>query len=249
MRRRAIFGRPCPESGRIRYAASPSGGKAGSACCISESIRFRIGRRCLPWSSQVLHDLIENTCGFSQILFDEPGVDHGGFGIIMTEILLHIPQGHPGFQKMGGITVPEMPYGDFFVNTGRFFGFPESDLNACNGNGDVVGGHFLTASSGCRKDPDGISVHFVECPEDIKSSFGQWDIPVFIALALMDMNEHAIRINVGDFKACPFSDPKTEGVNNFEASAVMGKMDLIEDGPDFIAAQDDRKLLLFRRWV
>ena len=63
----------------------------------------------------------------------------------------------------------------------------------------------------------------------------------------MDMNEHAVGINIRNLKSCPFADSQAQGIDDFQTGAMMRELNTIEYVFHFIPAQDDRQFLfLFR---
>ena len=101
----------------------------------------------------------------------------------------------------------------------------------------------MCAPSGSREDPDRVAVHPVEGPEDLQGSAGQGDIPVFVSLGHMDMDEHPLGVDVLDFEFGSLPDPESEGIDDLETGAVVGIPDPVEDGLDFISAEDRGKFL------
>jgi len=166
----------------------------------------------------------------------------------VSEILLNISEVDAGFQEVGCVTVPEMSDRDLFVNAGGLHGVFECDLDAGDGNGIHRGGHeIMGASSRSGENPDGIAMHFIEGSQDFKGSLGQGDITILVAFSLMDVDKHALGVDVLDLEAGSFADAEAEGVDDFQTGAMMRELDTVKNGFDLLPAQDDRQFLfLFR---
>ena len=60
----------------------------------------------------------------------------------------------------------------------------------------------------------------------------------------MDVQDHAVAVDIGDAEASPFEEPQSTDVDGDEADAVDGKTNAAQDAADLLAAEDDGELLL-----
>jgi hypothetical protein len=171
------------------------------------------------------------------------GVDAGGGGRAMSEILLNKAQVDAGLQQMPGPGMtPRMDRGPF-VDATVFEGGAERVLNAAAGHG--LGGRRQTGPSptGRREDPDRGAMSDPRLPKQVQRPLRQRDVAIFAAFALPDVDHHASAVDIGDLKTGSLLKPQTTGVDGGQADAVAGESDAAQNPSDLFQAQDHRQLL------
>jgi hypothetical protein len=79
-----------------------------------------------------------------------------------------------------------------------------------------------------------------------RQQFGrQHDIAVFMAFALINPDDHALAINRSGLKANGFGYPQAGRITHRQDHSVLQVVDGAQKAPDFVLAQNDRKLLRF----
>ena len=63
----------------------------------------------------------------------------------------------------------------------------------------------------------------------------------------MDMDEHAIGIDIRDLEMRAFLEAQTKRVNSYQTCSVMQECYIFQDSADFITAEDNREFLFFFR--
>jgi len=79
--------------------------------------------------------------------------------------------------------------------------------------------------------------------QELERGVGERDVAVLASLAV-DLDKFAVAVHVGDLKPCAFHEAEAAGVDGGEAGAVHWHPDAIEDPPDLLSAQNNRKLFL-----
>jgi hypothetical protein len=72
----------------------------------------------------------------------------------------------------------------------------------------------------------------------MKSRLGQRDIAVLGALAAVDMDHHALAVDIGDFEMEAFVKAQAAGVDGGEIDVVVEGFDVGQNTSDFFGAQD-----------
>ena len=157
-------------------------------------------------------------------LMGEVEVDHGSFELGMPQVPLNEARIDTSFEQMGGVRMPKGMDGDTsFGNAGPLGGGTEGALDTGpthrGGCGRTLS---LIAPCGGKKPGPG-AVGFPVGTEQRESIGGQRDVPVFGALATMDMDQEARAIDIRDLEA--------EGCMQAEAQAIDGgEVDLVVEG-------------------
>ena len=165
----------------------------------------------------------------------------------MTEVGLDEAEVHTVLQEMGGIGMPQAvhvrPLGDAALEEGA----PEGGLETAAGNGAGSFGNEVAsaASDGSWEEPLRGAVGAPVFAQAGEGGGRDGDVAVAAALAV-DVQEHAVGLDIGDGKAGPFEEPQTAGVDRDETGAVNRQAHAAEDAPDLLATQNDGKRLLPR---
>jgi hypothetical protein len=150
--------------------------------------------------------------------------EHRGVKLGRSHVALHEAGIHPSFEQMGGVGMPEGMHGDaHFPHAGPVFRSTEGalDTGATHGGGcrRTVG----VLPPGGGKEPGLVTRGFPGGAEQREGIGGQGDVPIFGALAAVDMDLEALAITVGNLEE--------EGVMESEAHAIDGgKGDLVVQG-------------------
>lgn len=72
---------------------------------------------------------------------------------------------------------------------------------------------------------------------------GKRDVAVFEPLAAADLELHAGAVDPANLEIDAFADAETTGVDGGQAGVVGGPMNVVENTPDFLDAQDDGQAL------
>ena len=70
-------------------------------------------------------------------------------------------------------------------------------------------------------------------------------IAVFASLAALDVNHHALAIDVADFQVCQFGAAYSGGVEGHQQSAMKRSRSCVDESCDFFLAQDRGKVKHF----
>src|SRR5215831_11428857 len=57
-------------------------------------------------------------------------------------------------------------------------------------------------------------------PERLQKLWREWQFPIARVLTLVDMDDHALAVDIGDLQLCGFSSPKTGGVQKQQDGSV-----------------------------
>ena len=79
-------------------------------------------------------------------------------------------------------------------------------------------------------------------PEHGQQFGWQHDIAIFVALALVNPNDHALAIDRSGLEADGFGDPQTSRVTDGQKHAVLKIVHSAQEARDFVLAQNDGKL-------
>ena len=132
----------------------------------------------------------------------------------MAEEFLNEPEVDAEFHQMGGIGMSESPDRCAFVDPAFSEGAAEGVLDIIDIGWFCSSGEIVVASSaGGRKDPSGISIGFVPISEFGEYSPGQRHISVFSPFSLLDVNDHALAVNVCNFEPASSAKPQSIGTD------------------------------------
>src|SRR6202162_1510868 len=79
----------------------------------------------------------------------------------------------------------------------------------------------------------------------LEQFWAEHHIPVFASLAALDVNHHALAIDVADFQVCQFSASYSGGVKRHQQSAMIRSQSCVDESRDFFPAEDRRKVKSF----
>ena len=79
------------------------------------------------------------------------------------------------------------------------------------------------------------------CAEFLEQFRAEHDIAVLAALAALDVNHHALAVDVADFQARQFGASHSGGVESHQQSAMEGSASRIDESRDFFLTEDRRQ--------
>jgi len=155
---------------------------------------------------------------------------------------------HAGFEEMGGVRMPERVDGHpCFGDAGSLFGCAEGALDA--GPTHRVGsrGTLLVIPPRGGKEPGFVTMGFPVGAQQRECICRQGDIPVFGALAAVDMDLEALPIHIGDLQGEGFMEPEAQAINGGEVDLVVQGSGRLEEPPDLLHTEDSGELVDGRR--
>jgi hypothetical protein len=139
------------------------------------------------------------------------------------------------FEEVSGETVAESVDGDVFGDAGAEDGFAAGD-------GEGGGAEMAILFPGGEEEilglPGSGEGGADVAAEDVEEARGEHGVAVFVTFALLDAEEHAAGIDVGDFEGEGFGDAESGSVAEHEGGAVLEGGDVIEEGEDLFVAED-----------
>lgn len=191
------------------------------------------------------HQIVDGRERFVVERAGEMRIDRCGLRTRMPEILLNEPKIDAGFEQMCGVTVAERVDMRLLVNATLFDGAIESALETRARDWPyrrIIERRDMAPGAG-GKEPERISVRRPEGAQQPKCGVGERNESILAALAV-HMDHHAGAVDVRDLQSNAFGEAKAAGVHRGETDAIDRNADVVECAPHFLAAQDDRKLLL-----
>lgn len=131
------------------------------------------------------------------------------------------------FEQVSGERVAEGVAGDAFVNAGAEGGLAAGELEG-------TGGERALRSPGGEEEGSGASGAPVAA-KDVEEARSEHGVAVFGALAVLDADEHALGVDVGDEETDGFAD----AVAGHQSGAALEGGDLVEESKDFLLGEND----------
>ena len=156
----------------------------------------------------------------AQVALDEPGID-------------------AGFQQMGGVRMPQGMDGHTqFGNAGTLLGSTEGALDTGATHGEGRRRTLGVVSPGGGKEPGGVTMGGPVGAEQREGLGGQGDVPVFGALAAVDMDLEALAIDVRDLEEESFMEPESQTIDGSEVDLIVQRGGGREEPPDLLHTED-----------
>ena len=166
-------------------------------------------------------------------------VEHGGFELGVPQGALDETGVHAGFEQMGGVGMPQGMDGDaHFGDAGSLFGCAEGALDTGATHGGGRRRTLVVIPPGGGKEPGGVPMGFPGGAEQREGLGGQGDVPVFGALAAVDMDLEALAIDVGDLQGEGFMEPEAQAIDGGEGDLVVQGGGGREEPPDLLHTED-----------
>src|SRR5712691_8043329 len=160
----------------------------------------------------------------------------------MPQVALDEPGIHTGFKQMGGIGMPQgMDGHPGFGNAGTLFGFAEGALDTGATHGGSRHRTLGVITPGGGKEPGGVTMGFPVGTEQREGLGGQRDVPVFGALATMNMDLEALAIDVRDLEGEGFMEPEAQAIDGGEIRLVVEGGGRREESLDLLHTEDGRE--------
>lgn len=148
-------------------------------------------------------------------------VNGGNDRALVAQINLDLTQVFPLLQQMGRVGVAQRmnvrPLGD----AAGFEREAEGPLQRGAAHRFGSGARPQTAVTFGGKEPGRMPVRFPLFAQEQQCAFGQGDVTVLIAFAGADVQQHALRIDVGNLEAQPFTQAEAAGVDRDQADAMI----------------------------
>ena len=167
------------------------------------------------------------------------GVNGGDDGTLVAEVDLDLAQVLALFQQVGGVTVAQGVNVRVLFDAAGQEGQTEGALEGGAAQGFGGGGGALAGMTPGRKEQRGMTVRFPKLAQEQERALGQRDVTILIALALADVNEHALGINVADFQTQGFAQTQAAGINEDQTDPMVQGGDGGEDAAGFGGGKDD----------
>lgn len=161
-------------------------------------------------------------------------IDHGGVEAVMPEVLLDAANVDTGFEQMSGITVAKGMDGNPFFKIELCHSPSQGALDGGFFHRHGCRGTFFAASPELWKDQAWVAMGRPIVTQGVQGDLGQGDIPVLGALAAMDMDAHALFVNIADLQVQGFVEPQSTGINGGEIGFVLRGGNGAENSLDFI---------------
>ena len=181
-----------------------------------------------------LHHVVDQLAGVFLALLGQVKIEHGGFESSVAHVALDDAQIDAGFQQMGGVGMAQgVNRNSFFTDAGIELGLAKGTLDAAFGHGikGLMDGGSLSAESG--EDKTWVAVGAPVLAQQMKSGLRQWDIAVLGALAAVDMDHHALAVDIGDFEMKAFVKPQTAGVHGGQIDVIVEGFDVRQNTSEF----------------
>ena len=169
-----------------------------------------------------MHEGVKALVGVFMPCVGEVEGEHGGCELGMPQVTLDETGIHASFEQMGGGGMPQGLDGDaHFGDPGPVCGCAEGALDAGathrRGRRRTVG----VMAPGGGKEPGLVTMGFPGGAEQREGLGGQRDVPIFGALATMDMDLEALAIDVRDLEGEGFMEPEAQAIDRGEVDLVV----------------------------
>ncbi len=149
----------------------------------------------------------------------------------MSEQELDGPNVSAPFQQMDGKGVPQRVGCDGLLQARHTASLLTALTNGIPGNG--LTDHFPW------EQPSGRPYYLPIGPQDFKQLAREHDIAVFLPLALLDAQSHALAVDVADFQMSCLGDPEASSVDGAEEGALFEIADRSQKPHGFLWTEDD----------
>jgi hypothetical protein len=183
------------------------------------------------------HYVIDQLAGVFLTFLGEVKIEHGGFELGMAQVTLDDAQVDTGFEEMGGIAMAKRVYGNsLFTDGGGKFSVTEGALNTtfCHGIEGIFCARSASAESG--EDKARMAVGHPIAAQQPQSGLRQRNVAILSALTAVDMDHHALTIDIGDFEIKSFVKPQAAGVHGGKIDVIVESFDVIQNASDLFDA-------------
>src|SRR5262245_36016879 len=184
-----------------------------------------------------LHHMIDQLAGVLLAFLGQVEIEPGGFESSMTHVALDDAQVNAGFEQMSSVGMAERMYrNSFFPHAGIPLGLAKGTLDTAFGHGikGLIDARSASAESGEEKPR--MAVRTPILAEQMKSSLRQRDVTVLSTLAAVDVDHHALAVDIGDFEMAAFVKTQATGIDGGEIDVVVESFDVGQNTSDFFDA-------------
>jgi hypothetical protein len=172
-------------------------------------------------------------------LVGEVEVEHGGCELGMPQGALEEPRSDAGFQQRGGIRMPEGREGDAHCgDTSSLFGGAAGALDPGATHRGSRRRPWDVSAPGGGKEPGGVTLGCPGGAEQHEGIGGQGDVPVFGALATMDLALEALTIDVRDLQGESLMEPETQAIDSGKVALVVQGGGRLKEPLDLLHTED-----------
>jgi len=80
--------------------------------------------------------------------------------------------------------------------------------------------------------------------QDFQQAGGEYGVAILGALAVLDADQFALAVDIGDFQGHGFGDAEPGAIAGQQHSAVLDAGDVLQEALDFVGGQDDGQFLI-----
>ncbi len=198
--------------------------------------------------SERLHDVVDELEGVFMPFGGKMEIDHGGLQLGMAHVFLDSPEVDASFEEVCGIAVTKGVDGDLaFLYAGLPHGAAQGSLDAGFGHGGLASGGPVAVSSLGWEDECGVSVGGPVATEQSQCGVRKGDIAIFGTFAAVDVDQHALALDVGDLQVERLLEPQPAGVDGGEEGVVVRRLHTPEDASDLFHAEHGGEAVLVLR--
>lgn len=160
------------------------------------------------------HGGVYDLCGIFGSLLGQVEIEHCGFKLAMSHVLLNDPGIYTGLQQVGCIAVAKGMYRNAaFGNAGGVRGLSEGALNTGGGHGVFGCVALVSPSAKGRKNEDWISVGSPIAAQQLIGFIGDRNIAILGAFSVVDMDHFSSAVDVRDLEGKGLRDPQATGID------------------------------------
>ena len=155
----------------------------------------------------------------------------------MAHVALNDTQIDAGFEQMGGVAMAQRVDRDaFFAHAGLALGTLESALDTAFGHGTLGIFCAFAVSAKSWEEKMGMTVSAPVLAQQMKRGLRQRDVAVLGAFAAVDMDHHALTVDIADFEMEAFVKPQAAGVHGGQIDVIVQRFDVGQNTAGFFDA-------------
>jgi hypothetical protein len=163
---------------------------------------------------------------------------------LVSEVDLDLTEVLPLLQQMRRIGMAQGMDVRLFGDGAGLEGETKGPLQRGAGHRLGGGACSLTTVTLSGKEQDGMAVGFPLFTQEQQRAFGQGHVAILVAFAGTDVQEHALRIDIADLQAKPFTQAQAAGVDGGQSDAMIQGGNNGEDAAHFRSGEDDGEFKL-----
>ena len=191
-----------------------------------------------------MHEGVQALVGLFLPLVSEVEINHRGFELGVPQVALNKSGVHAGFEQMGGVGMPQgMDSDPCLGQAGALFGFAEGALDTGATHRESRRRTLGMMAPGGGKEPGGVPMGFPVGAQQREGVGGQGDIPIFGALAAVDMDLEPLAINVGDLEEEGCMEPEAQARDRGEVDLVVERGGGRQESTNFLHTEDSGEMV------